>query len=320
MNSSKLSSLFPEALIDAPLAPHTTFGVGGRALGYLLVKTAEEFSAAVAQATAAQIPFRIIAGGSNIVFCDDDYQGLVIQWQSGAAGISEAGERELVAEAGASLGDVIKFALARGWAGLESLSGIPGTVGGAVVGNAGAYGHSISECIKEVEILDLAKLEKAPRSISREGAHFAYRDSIFKHQPWLVLRVKVEFQPGDAAALTQISAEIIATREKKYRPGLACPGSFFKNILVSETTPEILQKIDQSKIIEGKIPAGYLLEQVGAKGLKTEHLEIASFHGNLIINRGGATYEEVKKLADSLKEKVKLKFGLELEEEVRYIL
>jgi UDP-N-acetylmuramate dehydrogenase len=108
-------------------------------------------------------------------------------------------------------------------------------------------------------------------------------------------------------------------RNKKYPPGLKCPGSFFKNILVTNVSKKSLELLDQTKIIEGKIPAGYLLEEVGAKGLEQTNLRVARFHGNLIINKGKATSGEVKRFAAVLQEKVFKKFGIKLEEEVRYL-
>jgi UDP-N-acetylmuramate dehydrogenase len=107
-------------------------------------------------------------------------------------------------------------------------------------------------------------------------------------------------------------------RLEKYKPNLKCPGSFFKNILVEDLTKKILKNIDESKIVEGKIPAGYLLELVGAKGMRSGGVEIASFHGNLFINKGGGTAKDVMRLARLLKTRVKKKFDINLEEEIRY--
>ena len=118
--------------------------------------------------------------------------------------------------------------------------------------------------------------------------------------------------------MKKISREIIKTREKKYQPGLRCPGSFFKNVLMENISEKSLESIDKKKIIEGKIPAGYLLEEAGAKGMKLGGVRIANFHGNLLINSGRAKAKEVKKMVAILKRKVHKKFGIELEEEVRY--
>ena len=118
--------------------------------------------------------------------------------------------------------------------------------------------------------------------------------------------------------LEKISYDIIKTRLKKYKLGLRCPGSFFKNVLVKEVSEKSLKLISQNKIIEGKIPAGYLLEEVGAKGMRVGGIQIADFHGNLFINTGLAKAVDVKKLAKILKNRVKKKFGIVLEEEIRY--
>ena len=139
------------------------------------------------------------------------------------------------------------------------------------------------------------------------------------------MRAEFELMAGESEALKKKSQEIIATREKKYPPGLKCPGSFFKNVLVKDISPESLKLIDQSKIIEGftssgeverKIPAGYLLEEVGAKGMRQGGVYIADYHGNLLINDGTATYQDVIALAAKLKKLVHDKFGLALEEEI----
>src|SRR5208282_170319 len=125
------------------------------------------------------------------------------------------------------------------------------------------------------------------------------------------------FTRGDAKELGRVSRDIVSLRLKKYQPGLRCPGSFFKNVLARDVSKSSLQKIDPARIVEGKIPAGYLLEQVGANGMKRDGIEIAGFHGNLLFNRGGGTCSAVQHLARILKARVEKKFGIELEEEIR---
>ena len=118
--------------------------------------------------------------------------------------------------------------------------------------------------------------------------------------------------------LKKISVEIIRLRELKYKSGLKCPGSFFKNIPVADASASLLSKIDHSVIKGGKIPAGYLLESVGAKRIRIGGIKVADYHGNLFINDGKGTFADVKKLAKILKERVKRKYGITLEEEIRY--
>ncbi len=296
---------------DIPLAPLSTFHIGGEARQFIDVHNSDQLVEVVRWAKKTNKPFKIFAGGSNAVFPDEVLDCLVIQILGGNIAVNM---RELFADAGVELADLVAKSIELGLSGLESLSGIPGTVGGAVVGNAGAYGLSISEIVERVEIWDGEKR----RWLDNKECEFSYRESIFKKKPYLVLRVVCKFQQGDNEKLKTISKEIIKQRQKKYRPGLKCPGSFFKNILEKEIDEDTLSYIDNTKIVYGKIPAGFLLEQVGAKGMRVGGIEIASFHGNLFINSGGGTAADVKKLAQILKGKVKEKFGIELEEEIRY--
>ncbi len=298
---------------NVALAPLSTFRIGGRAQYLCVAETPEAFISIFEWAKAHKMKTTIFAGGSNVVFPDGGLSGLTLRFFGGKIRFDRD---ECVADGGVLLGEVIRRAIARGLAGLETLSGIPGTVGGATVGNAGAYGHFISEVISAVEIWD----GKKRRWIPRKQCAFAYRESIFKRKPLLVLRVKLKFRKGNTAELRKISREIIAKRERKYKPGIKCPGSFFKNILAAETSAKSLAKIDKSKIIAGKIPAGYLLESIGSKGMRVGGIEIAAFHGNLFVNKGKAKASDVRKLADILRKKVHKKFSILLEEEVRYIV
>jgi UDP-N-acetylmuramate dehydrogenase len=298
-----------------PLAPLTTFGVGGGALAYRRVKSPAELVAAARTARAAGQKYAVLAGGSNVVFPDGLYRGLVIHYLTPGARPVIEGLGELVVEAGLPLAALIKFAIKNGLAGLEALSGIPGTVGGAIVGNAGAYGQSISDHLTHVQVWDGQKI----KWFTKKACRFGYRESIFKHTDYLVLSARFKLNGGESKTLAQKSRQIIKIRNAKYRPGLKCPGSFFKNVLVKDISKTALAKIDQTKIIDGKIPAGYLLEAAGARGIKLGPLYVASFHGNLIVNEDGATAAQVKKLAAQLKNKVFKKFGINLEEEVRYL-
>ena len=155
------------------------------------------------------------------------------------------------------------------------------------------------------------------RFIGLEECEFRYRESVFKREPrFAVLGAVFRFERGEAAALRSVSKKIIAIRERKYKPGLLCPGSFFKNVLVNDISRESLSLIDRSKIIDGKIPAGWLLEQVGAKGVSRGKIRIADFHGNLLVNEGGGKEEDARRLARIFKAKVKKKICICLSQEV----
>ncbi len=296
---------------NVPLAPMSTFRIGGRAEYFCEVRRLEDLSEAVRFARTKKIPYRILGGGSNVVFPDGKLKGLLIKVSVG--GIRREKNR-ITAGAAVPLADVIKTSIRAGLKGLETLSGIPGTVGGATVGNAGAYGHSISETVEKVEVWAGGKV----KILKNKDCGFRYRESVLKHRDYIVLNVTLKFKKGDKKKLGKISRDIIKVREKKYKPGIKCPGSFFKNVLVREVSKKALSRIDKSKIIEGKIPAGYLLETVGAKGARSGGIYIADFHGNLFVNNGRGKAKDVKKLARILKTRVGRKFGICLEEEVRY--
>lgn len=295
------------------LGTHTTFGIPSIAEFFTVAASAEELAEALAFARGRGFPTTIIAGGSNIV-CTERVEGLVIK--IALRGRAIEGELFTVA-AGESLLETVRAANATGLGGLETLAGIPGTVGGAIVGNAGAYGTEIGSRVQEVEVCDGSEV----RVFSRAECAFAYRDSIFKkNRELIVLSVALKLFRGDAAALSQKSASIIAERERKYPPGLRCPGSFFKNIPEGEVASELLADLPERALAHGKIAVGYLIEAVEGRGLCVGGACVADYHGNLVINGGGASFGEVRTLAEELKRRVKERFGIELEEEIRYIV
>jgi UDP-N-acetylmuramate dehydrogenase len=296
---------------NIPLAPLSTFKIGGRAQYFCEVKSPADLAEAVNFAGVQKIPYRILAGGSNVVFPDGKMKGLLIKISMGGMKLTR---NQLTAGAAVPLSEVIRKSIRAGLKGLETLSGIPGTVGGAVVGNAGAYGHSISEVVEKAEVWADGKV----KILKNKDCRFAYRESDLKHKDYVVLNVTLKFKKGDRKKLGKISRDIIKIREKKYKPGIRCPGSFFKNVLVKDISGKALLKINRAKIIDGKIPAGYLLEEVKAKGMRVGGIYIADFHGNLFVNSGKGKASDVKKLSKILKDKVQKKFGIKIEEEVRY--
>ena len=309
---------------NVSLAPLTTFGVGGRERYFLSVSNSAELVEAVGLAKEKKWPYFLIAGGSNVVSSDNTFRGLAIHFVSKVSPCQRQ-ELTLICRANLPLGRLIRTAISHNLAGLETLLGIPGTVGGAIVGNAGAYGQCISNHLVRVQILDARRPRgrlasgTGIRWLTKRQCRFTYRDSIFKSREWLILKAEFKLIKGDKKKLTAKSREIIRIRSEKYDPKLRCPGSFFKNVLVKDVSRATLAKIDRGKIIEGKIPAGYLLEQVGAKGMKFGGLRVADHHGNLLVNDGAATYREVRMLAAKLKKLVQAKFHITLDEEVRYL-
>ncbi len=296
-----------------PIAHLSTFKIGGRASYFCEVKNDKELLEAIGAAKKLKLPYKLIAGGSNILFPDGVLNCFLIKIKKLSSGPAiKINGNKIMADAGTGLMAVVKTAVSRGLRGLETLSGIPGTIGGAVVGNAGAYGHSVSEVVEKVEIWD----GKKKRWLKNKDCRFGYRHSIFKEKPWIVLRLVLKLKKGNSGELKKISQDILKIRSK-YK-GICCAGSFFKNVPVKDAPIKSLKLIPPEKITGGKISVGYLLEQVGAQGMKIGKIKVADFHCNFIINTGSGRACDVKKLAQILKNRVKKKFGLALKEEVRY--
>lgn len=308
-----LKDLFPTIRLYVPAKSFTTFGVGGTAKYFLRITDTSSLVETVRLLRRKRIPYYLIAGGSNLIFPDGVFQKLIICIETRKF---VRFDRMVTVSAGLPLAVLIKKSIGSGLAGLESLSGIPGSVGGAIVGNAGAYGQAISDHLVRVRIFD----GRLVRWVSKSYCAFSYRESIFKKKKFMILDAQFRLRPGNKTRLLQHANKIVALRSKKYKKGLRCPGSFFKNVLVDTVSQRSLAKVPPEKIIDGKIPAGYLLEVVGAKGLCQGKICIASFHGNLLVNCGGARSCDVRGLAEILKERVRRTFGIKLEEEVRYVV
>jgi UDP-N-acetylmuramate dehydrogenase len=297
---------------NVSIKPHVNFGIGGDVAHLAEVKTPEEIIYAIKHAKSLKIPHIILGGGNNVVFCDKKTKCLVIKIVGGDIHIK--GDTVHV-DAGVDLFHLIKTVIGEGLAGIETLSGIPGTVGGAIYGNAGAYGHDFSEVVQSVKIFDGKKI----RSLTDKECKFAYRESIFKKKKWVILSAELKLQKGDAKELEKKSDEITKVRWEKFGPKPKCPGSYFKNVLVKDISKKSLKLIDPAKIKDGKIPAGYLLEEVGAKEMKEGGLYVSDYHGNIILNDCTGNYWDLMKLVKKLKVAVKKKFGIEIEEEVQYM-
>ena len=297
----------------ALLSNYTRFRLGGPCQALLIASTEAAYRAAHELLLAFDLPWTTIGGGTNLIVSDAGYPGLILQYI--AAGLTVDGAHVQV-EAGADLNALVDFANAHGLAGLESMAGIPGWVGAAIYGNAGAYGQSIAERIHQVRFVDGSHIV----TFTREQCEFRYRESIFKrHKEWQILSAELTLTPGDPAALAARSAEIRATRDAKFPPTMHCAGSICKNLLLHELPPETAAQVPANVIREGKIPAGWFLEQVGAKGLAVGNIRVADYHANLVYNTGGGTAADLVALLDELKRRVRVRFSLAIEEEVQFL-
>lgn len=298
---------------DEPLSEYTRFAIGGPAS--VLIDTADPgaFRQALAEVCALGSPRLVIGGGTNLVVSDAGFDGIVLRYTGST--IQQHGS-VLSAQAGAILQDVVEFSIAAGLEGLQTMTGIPGYLGGAVYGNAGAYGHSIQEFVTRVVATDGVNV----REFSNADCQFTYRHSFFKNaKQWVILAADLALQPGNAAELRKTADGIRAIRDAKYPPAMKCAGSIFKNLLFRHLPESAQRQVPPALVRDGKVPSAWFLEQSDVKGMRLGDIQVAEYHANLIYNDGGGTAADLVAVIRELKRRVRERFGFDLEEEVQYV-
>jgi UDP-N-acetylmuramate dehydrogenase len=300
-------------LRDAPLSKYTRFGIGGPADVYAETGDPERFVQALHLAKTSGLETVVIGGGTNLIVSDDGFRGVVLKLVNDrlrADGLS------VYVESGAVLQTLVDYTVDLGLQGLETMTGIPGSVGAAIYGNAGAYGHSIAERIATVRFFDGDSIG----IFNRAQCEFHYRESIFKRQKdWIIFSATLSMEQGSAPVLRETADKILSVRNRKYPPTMKCAGSIFKNYLLAELPPSVASEVPASVVIEGKVPSAWFLEQVGAKGMKAGDIHVADYHANLIYNAGNGTARELAEIITELKQRVAMRWGIPLEEEVQYV-
>ncbi|MBI2610356.1 UDP-N-acetylmuramate dehydrogenase [Candidatus Kaiserbacteria bacterium] len=296
---------------NVPLAPMTTFGIGGPARFFAEVQVEEEIREAIAWAKTRNVRLLLLSGGSNILVPDEGLDALVVRLTSNE--FSFAGS-ELEADAGCDLFQLIKAAAERKLGGWEKLAGIPGTIGGAVRGNAGAFGPEIKDFVTRVRAFDTELCDA--RQFDNNACDFSYRHSFFKDHPeWLVTRVWLTLSSVDTSLSLRLIEETIREREKRHIQNVRAAGSFFVNPVAPQEVRGQFEKEKGIKSREGRVPAGWLIEKVGLKGARIGGAVASEQHPNYIKNDDNATAAQVKELAQKIKDAVREKFGVELQEE-----
>lgn len=295
------------------LAPYTTFRIGGPAKYFIILNKPEEIIATIKAAKKADLNWQVIGSGSNLLVSDKGFDGLIIKLNQGQIKCTGS---EIVADAGASLAQVVQLALQNSLSGLEFATGIPGTVGGAVWGNAGAFQHLIGELVNYVEIFDQDEIIK----LNRDQCQFQYRESIFKtkRKDNILLGVSLQLQMGKQDQIKAKMADYLSRRPKYNK---SCAGCVFLNPRLPYPKEELKKyDLDLSKVTpNGKISTGYLIEQLDLKGKTIGGAIISPDHGNYILNFNQATAEDVVILIGIIKQKVRNNFGIQLQEEIQYL-
>ena len=330
------------------LANHTTLGVGGPAAKIVHAKTEEELISAVRTGDESKTPLLILGGGSNVLISDAGLLGTVIKVETtgNSFEIDACSGGTLTVSAGADWDEFVQFTIEKGLANLESLSGIPGTVGGAPIQNIGAYGHEVSEVIARVRTFD--RKSKEVKTFTASECGFGYRSSIFKDEPerYVILDVTFQLRLGEESlpigyvelakelgveigarvAITKVRDAVLKLRGAKgmlLGHGIKSAGSFFMNPILERSAAEKLPSdAPRWPMADGRVKtsAAWLMERAGVnKGDQLAGAQISPKHVLALSNAGDATAKDLLELARSAQEKVRAKFGIVLQSEVQLV-
>lgn len=282
---------------NVSLARYTSLHVGGPAHEFIRVTTDDELIEAVEYATSKQLPWFILGSGSNTLFSDSGFAGIVIHMEDRRLAINSP---TITAASGVFMRQLVNAALGAGLRDLESLAGIPGTVGGAVRGNAGTWKTEIKDVLTGVEILKSHNATWRLKTMPVADCEFGYRDSIFKRQPtWVIVRAHFQLTPGDPKEGERLVQEDMRKRRERQPYDAPSAGSIFKNP-------------DKDR----RLFAGSLIEQAGLKGLRIGGAEISAKHANFIVNRQSATAADVRALIKKAQQEVRATTQVDLEPEI----
>ncbi|MEY4070308.1 MAG: hypothetical protein RL721_922 [Candidatus Eisenbacteria bacterium] len=294
-----------------PLKHHTTFRIGGPADWFVAARTPEQMVAALRAAHENDLPCFLLGGGSNLLVSDEGFRGLVVR--NAIEDVAFDGVHARVG-CGADYLSFIQLTREQGLAGLAYAAGIPGSVGGAIYGNAGCYGHDIGSRVVECTVCTLEgdRVETHPAS----WFEFAYRDSRLKREPRALLSCVLRLEKGDPAAIAAEIEEKLEIRRTKHPQWRIEPtaGSYFKNLPPGFTAPGLPLSPGTHRV-----PAGALLDVCECRGLRVGDAAVFAKHANILVNAGHATAADMLTLAEVLKARVRKRFGVELEEEVMFL-
>lgn len=282
-------------LLHEPMSSHTTFRIGGEAACFVKINDREQLKKLIPYLNMVEVPYFILGNGSNVLVSDRGYEGVILQLAEGFDGIEAEGCR-LRVQAGALLSQAARTAGERGLTGLEFASGIPGTVGGGVMMNAGAYGGEMKQVAERVTVLD----ENGEiLELDNETMEFGYRTSIIRNRHFIVLEVVIVLKEGNKEEILSRTKELAALRREKQPLEYPSAGSTFKRP-------------------EGYF-AGKLIMDAGLRGYSIGGARVSEKHCGFVINTGKATAADVAEVIQEVQERVKDKFGVSLEKEIIYL-
>ncbi|MBL7142510.1 MAG: UDP-N-acetylmuramate dehydrogenase [Candidatus Pacebacteria bacterium] len=338
-----INKFLPAVKKNVLLKNHTAFKIGGPARYFFEAKNKNDLLLALKTAKRFNLPFFILGGGSNLLVSDKGYKGLVIKILNNKYKILDG---KISTETGAALSRLVNASANLGLSGLEWASGIPGTVGGAVLGNAGSFGKSMKDTVKKVEVIDLKTLKF--KTYNLKDCKFSYRESVFKRKKNLIIAsVILKLKKGKKLEIKKKMAECIAFKKQSQPLNYPSAGSVFKNPSrkyvarqgeedesssstiaaawqgeedeSSSSTIAAAWQGEEDESSSSTIAAARLIEDCGLKGKTIGRAKISEKHANFIVNLGGASAGNVKKLINLAKKSVKKKFSVSLREEIQLL-
>lgn len=301
----------PAIQSDIKLADYTTLKIGGLAKYFTVVKSMEELQAAINWAAEKSVATLVLGSGSNVLISDQGFDGLVMIM---AIETMDWHDQGVTVGAGVKIGQLISGALSRGLGGLSMLTGIPGTVGGAVCGNAGGQTQWIGERVVWVESMDqrgqLNRLEQAACS-------FGYRSSIFQKNQQIITGINIRLLSVDQNEEKEKITELSTTKGNNQPLGQPTAGCVFKNPLVAQD--KLPEKLRPDVNSDGTISAWRLIADAGLTGQKVGQLQLSEKHANFMVNLGGGTADQAIQLISLVKQRVRDTLGVQLQEEIKYI-
>ena len=305
-----------QILENEPMCKHTSFKVGGPARYFAKVESIDDLKSAFAFAREKGLPYFILGNGTNLLVADKGFDGVVITLTGEFSEIEEIGNGAFKVGAATPLGRFARSAMKLGFAGIHKLAGIPGTLGGAIFMNAGAYGQEIGTCCKAVTVLES---DGNTREYTASECGFGYRQSAFQKEipgqagddmhGAIILAATFQLpaaatESKTVADLEAELAECMAKRKASQPLNMPNAGSTFKRLEHG------------SAEMPTQIAPGYYIEQAGLKGYRIGGAEVSTLHANFIVNAGGATAKDIKRLSEVVQKKVAEKFGIELHREI----
>jgi len=312
----------PKILSGVLLAPYTTFKVGGEAKYFLEAKTKEDVIFGLKFAREKSVPLFILGGGSNILVSDNGFSGLVIKCN--LFNIRCQGKK-IYAEAGVFLSSILSQSVKRGLTGMEWAVGIPGTIGGAIFGNAGAFGEDIGSVIEKIRVIDIEDLSE--KEFQNQKCNFGYRTSIFKEnkikkqKEYIIIGGELKLAIGDKKNIKEKVKNNFDWKKEHQLLNFFSAGSIFKNLEVKNYNTKFWSEFPELKKFQNTqiIPAAYLIDKCGLKGKRIGGVMISDLHSNFILNIQNAKAKDIDRLIKYIKIKVREKYNILLEEEIQYV-